>query len=576
MNLRTTLGLLLVLAALAGAVLWQRGREAGELDLQRRLFEGVEASRVVAIRVDHIERGYVLRLERDGAGRWFLTDPIAYPAAPELVQLLLEDVAMAVSVRVPEAEQGEEELGFAPPRAVLAVEEALPGGERRRTQVELGAPDPDRTRLNVRVDGEYRRCLVRLRTTLDREADEFRSRRVLTIDPRAVVEVVRTGVMKLELDEPPVDTTLTAYQDGPRWGAVQPVAAQLSPLDLGVIVVGAARARVQTFVEDDPPDLARYSLDPPGMRLELRTAEGESEVLLLGRRGSLPPWYLMREGFPHVWSIDDGDAERLMLPAAELYDRRFLSALREDVDGLRLEARGRALELARGERGWTLTGRRADGSPFGPLRADAARVDDALARLEGLELAALEGDLTPAFEPAARLEVTVGGEPRGAVVGAPRPDGSLLFRRDGDELVQVAEPWLLELAEVPLDELRARELLGITENELSGLELEGAGGRAARFVRDGRGLWHRDGRREEALELLPLLDGLVFLRAERFLGPEAALEAPLVVRFLRHGSPPVELEVGRAEGGAAARVGGEVSLLREAALHEGLQALLGD
>lgn len=576
MNLRTTLGLLLVLAALAGAVLWQRGREAGELDLQRRLFEGVEASRVVAIRVDHIERGYVLRLERDGAGRWFLTDPIAYPAAPELVQLLLEDVAMAVSVRVPEAEQGEQELGFAPPRAVLAVEEALPGGERRRTEVELGAPDPDRTRLNVRVDGEYRRCLVRLRTTLDREADEFRSRRVLTIDPRAVVEVVRTGVMKLELDEPPVDTTLTAYQDGPRWVAVQPVAAQLSPLDLGVIVVGAARARVQTFVEDDPPDLARYSLDPPGMRLELRTAEGESEVLLLGRRGSLPPWYLMREGFPHVWSIDDGDAERLMLPAAELYDRRFLSALREDVDGLRLEARGRVLELTRGERGWTLAGRRADGSPFGPLRADADRVDDALARLEGLELAALEGDLAPAFEPAARLEVTVGGEPRGAVVGAPRPDGSLLFRRDGDELVQLAEPWLLELAEVPLDELRARELLGITENELSGLELEGPDGRAARFVRDGRGLWHRDGRREEALELLPLLDGLVFLRAERFLGPEAALEAPLVVRFLRHGSPPVELEVGRADGGAAARVGGEVSLLREAALHEGLLALLWD
>ena len=125
MSLRTTLGLLLLLAGLAGVVLWQQGREGDELALQRRLFEGVEVSRVVAIRVDHIERGYNLRLERDEGGRWYLTDPVAYPAAPELVQLLLEDVAGAVSVRVPAAEEGEEELGFAPTRCVVLEDSGI-------------------------------------------------------------------------------------------------------------------------------------------------------------------------------------------------------------------------------------------------------------------------------------------------------------------------------------------------------------------------------------------------------------------------------------------------------------------
>ena len=576
MSLRTTLGLLLLLAGLAGVVLWQQGREGDELALQRRLFEGVEVSRVVAIRVDHIERGYNLRLERDEGGRWYLTDPVAYPAAPELVQLLLEDVAGAVSVRVPAAEEGEEELGFAPPSAVLSVEEALPGGERRRTELELGAPDPDRMRLNVRIDGEYRRCLVRLRTTLDRDANDFRSRRVLTLDPRAVVEVQRTGVMKLELDEPPVDTLLSAYQDGMQWVSSLPVAAQLSPLEVGVIIVGAARTRVETFVEDAPPDLARYSLDPPGMRLELRTATGDTEVLLLGRRGSKPPWYLMREGFPHVWAIDSGDAERLMLPAAELYDRRLLSVLREDVDGLVLEAAGTRLELARSGETWTLTGTRPDGDSLGPVLADAGRVHDELARLEAVELALLEGPADLRFQEAARLEVRVGGESRGVSVGAPRPDGTVLVRRDGDELAYAGESWLLELARTPVGELRSRQLLGLTENELSGLELVGDSGASASFVRDGRGLWHRGKEREEALELLPLLDGLVYLVADGF--PEASeeLERPVSLRFLRHGLEPVTVLIGGLGEGSGALVGGELARLRKPGLHQGLLGLLGE
>jgi hypothetical protein len=576
MNLRTTLALLALLAALAAAVLWQRGREADELDLQRRLFEGVEAERVVALRVDHLARGYNLRLERDGEGRWYLTDPLAYPAAPELVQLLLEDVATAVSVRVPAEEQGAEELGFTPPTAVLEVEELLEDGSSRRTKVELGAPDPDRMRLNVRVDGEYRRCLVRLHTTLDRDADDFRSRRVLSIDPRSVVEVVRTGVMKLELDEPPVDTELFAYQDGPRWQATRPLAAALAPLDLGVVVVGAARIRVQTFVEDEPPDLARYSLDPPGMRLELRAATGEREVLLLGRRGSRPPWFLMREGFPHVWSVDGGDVERLMLPAREMYDRRLLRVLREDVDGLVLESGERRLELLREERGWSLGGRGEDGAPFGPLRADAARVDDELARLEALEFRLPEGDLAPEFEAAARIEVRVGGEALGGSLSAPRPDGTVLFRRDGDELALVGEGWLLDLVGVGARELRDRQLLGLTENELRGLELVGPGGLEAAFVRDGKGIWRREGAREEALELLPLLDALVYLKAERFAGREGTLEAPLTVRFLRHGGEPVEVRVGLLDGECAALLGGEHAVLQVADLHPRLSALLGE
>lgn len=574
MNAKTTLVLLLVLGLLGGAIFWQQDREEGTLDLTRRLFEGVATERVVALRVDNIERAYNLRLERDASGNWFMTDPIAYPAAPEIVKLLLEDVAGAQAVRTPEAEWGATNLGFDPPRVVFSVEERLDDGTSRTSVVELGAPDPDRMRVNVRQDGEYYRALARLYSTLNQELEGFRARRVLTIDPRSVVEITRSGKLLLELGEETVDTEFVAYLDGFRWFGVQPKRALLSPLDVGIVVVGAARLRVASFTEDEPRDLVRYHLDPPDMRLDFKTVDGTTETLLIGRLGNKPPWYMTRVGAPHVWAVDDADMERLMYPVTEMYDRRFMRVLREDVDGLLLAAGGKELALRRSTTGWTV----AAGSGAA-LIADVRVIDDALARLEDLEFGLLPEDAAPPFVPVATLAVEIAGERLGGAVTEPLElegvEGEVvLFRRDGDELLFAADPWMLELARRPFTEFRSKELLQLTENELSGLHLTDAAGRTASFERDGQGLWHREGEEAEAVALLPLLDSLVYLKADAFVAPATPLEDALTVRYERFKQVPLELTVGGLEGGSAARVGGEVSTLKVADLHARLQALL--
>ena len=71
----TTFLLLVGVVLLALLVRWQTMREKDDLGaIDLPLFEGVRVERVVALRIDHVERGYQLRLERDARGGWFLTD----------------------------------------------------------------------------------------------------------------------------------------------------------------------------------------------------------------------------------------------------------------------------------------------------------------------------------------------------------------------------------------------------------------------------------------------------------------------------------------------------------------------
>jgi hypothetical protein len=581
MKLKTTLLLLLLLGLLGGAVWWQKRTELSERDVDVALFGGVDVSLVNRIRIDNLERSYNLRLERDGRGIWYITDPITYPAHPGVVAALLEDVAGAKALVVPKSEWGERELGFDPPKVVLEVEETRPEGPRLHA-VELGAPDLDGVRLNVRKDGRYLRTLVRLYTTLNRNPADYRSLRALTVSGDEVLEVHRSGVVRLEPDSDEQDLELHAYRDGLAWRSTLPQRALLSALDVGVLVYGATRLEVSHIVEDEVRDPSFYGFDVPEARIDLKTADGRGETLLLTRAGIEKDWYAMRADAPQVWSLDAESALRLLYPSEAMVDLRFMRVPRKDVRGLRLvSAEGRELRFLRDAQGWSVARRLADGSRSTALVADGRRIEDELARLEALELrplaelseAAVPGDEQLELPAAIYLDVegeTLGGRlgPAGLLV----PEGDrVLFQRGGDDLLLVADAWLLELAGTPLDEFRSKQLIHLVENETRTLVLRRAE-RSLRFERDDHGLWHRVGESAEAKQLLSLLDSLIYLKAESFLGEEHTLADPIEVAFERFEGPDVRYVLGAdpgAEAGTAsvAEVGGALSRLLSADLH---------
>jgi hypothetical protein len=574
MKFSTTLLLLVVVTLLAGAIYWQTRKEQAEHQVELALFEGVDLSRVQRIRVDNIERSYNLRLERDGAGVWYITDPITYPANSGVVGALLEDVQRARALVVSGEEAGARELGFTPPKIVLEVEEALPEGLRVH-EVEIGATDLDGIRLNVRKDGRYLRTLVRLYTTLDRILQDYRSMRALTIPGDEVVEVHRTGRVQYELEDEFQDLEFHAYRDGLAWRATTPWQALLSAMDVGVVVYGATRLDVTRFVEDEVRDPAVYGFDVPEVRIDLKTGDGRGEILLLSRASIDGGWYAMRSDAPHIWALGEESALRLMYPSEAMVDLRFMRAMRREVQGLRLVSEsGGELLLEREGEGWTVAERLSGGEISTPLIADAGRVEDELARLEGLELRPLpEGESRPR-EPEFRSAIYLdhGRESLGGRL-APEGDG-VLFQRVGDELLLLADAWLIELAQTPMSEFRSRNLVLLVENETRGLRLV-RGERVLEYERDERGIWRLTAEEaEEAEELLALLDPLIYLKAESFLPAETRLADPIEVVFERFAGPPLRYVLGTdADSSSLAEVGGAFSRLRVADLHARVAAM---
>jgi hypothetical protein len=576
LNWKTTALLAILLAFLGALVLWQGAQEAADVHLvDERIFEGVEVDDVCELRIDNIERTHVLRLERDSQGIWYITDPLAYPADGGLVQVLLEDVARGRMMAVSDDAGGEAELGFDPPRSVLSVVECTPEG-RRVHEVELGDVDLDGKRVFLRKDGRYYRALRRLATTTDREIEDFRSPRILHLAGREVVEFQRTGSVQYELGEEPEDLTVHAYLDRGVWRSLLPLKARLDPMDVGVVVFGAVRLEVDRFIEDAAPDLARYGLDKPLVRLSLGLSDGGAEVLLLSRLGNTSRWFVMREGANQVWSIDDQAALRLLYPFPALIETHFMTARRGDVTALALEADGRELRIERGPRDWTVRERRASEDWSVPLRADGRLVDDWLGRLETLEVGPFQLDgRAPWKDTSGSLYVESAEGTQGGQLGL-TVDGLAPFLREDEEVVGAVPDWVVELVHQPRESFLSLELLTLDEVEQVGLVLARPDARLE-YRRDGRGLWHLGDAEEEALELTPVLDPLLFLRAERYLDDEPALGAPISVTFLDYQGGEVSFEVGLGalDGGqqAVIAMGGARVLAGDKELHQRLLAL---
>ena len=86
---RGTLLFLVLLVLGLGYLALQKEREAargGPAVAEFLLRPELALERVKSVRIEHLERGVVLELERDAQGRWFLTDPLEYPAQGALIR----------------------------------------------------------------------------------------------------------------------------------------------------------------------------------------------------------------------------------------------------------------------------------------------------------------------------------------------------------------------------------------------------------------------------------------------------------------------------------------------------------
>ncbi len=584
MQRRAILALLLIVGALAAA-LWLRNRGIEQAQRpEEALFPAFDPAALAHVEVHHLERGTEVVLESDASGRWYMTEPVPYPAEAAMVQTLRGILSDARGLPLAAGEGVDlRALGLDPPRIVVVWRAGAAQG-----RLEVGAEDVDGARLFARADGRVLRAGRALARALELNPDDYRDRALTELAAREATSFRRSGALRTAPGGPEADLALDALLDPQRgWVSPAPLAVALDPVLMGYLVRGAAELRAETFESDGPTELARFGLDRPRLRVELEGGRGERAALLFGCRaegpvGALDPaqWYACREGDPFVWTVEPSAVALLSTPASELYDTLLLRAQREEIE--RVELGGVALVRAPaggrggqdGEGAWLVSG------PAGEAPADADAVSGVLAALEFARFSGFDSALALG-EPRASLAVVLrDGRRLGGELGADLGGGRVALRRFGDELVGTAGAELYELARTEASALRSKRVHALEDVQVAALRLA-QGERSARFERDlDTGRWRGpDGAGEPGHAFYTALERLLYLEARAWLDgppPPLAQELRVAIERTERGAAPYELVFGADAEGRAVCVlpsgGGAAEV--DHALYDDLRALL--
>ncbi|TAJ24260.1 MAG: DUF4340 domain-containing protein [Planctomycetota bacterium] len=575
MHWRTILVLLLVLAALGGFLWWkQRAAQVPPPALELPLVAGFDAGRLASIEVDHRIRGLQVRLELDARQRWRIVDPLRDAAADAgVVAALIEVARSGLGIAQPAADAAVHtpaKLGLEPPRARVRFTERAESGAEQRRELLLGALDIDGRGMWVQAGGRVLHTSRALDALLDRNLDDYRERRALDVDPSAVTAIRRecagAGADPFASEAAPFDAAVDGIVAGfPIWRVRAPRAVALDPLAVSALLRSACVLPVVAFVDEAPADLARYGLDAPRFSIALELGDGATRTLDFGRFPGAPAqraaegdWLCRERGSGPVWRVDTRDVGILAAALENLLDYRLLRAERASITRLALEswpagaAAPVALELA------ALNGRWFTGEPGRAPRADGARVEDLLGRLEGIELPTYLPALAPSELVRERALTVWAGDERVCrfEFGAPHATSSASGRlalRDGDAVLVLAPAELDALLDPALALWRTREVWKHDELALSSIEVS-AGLRKRVYVRDGAdGTWRRDGARgPEARELEPVwLERALSIQAAEWLeGPAGELAEVVELALTEKDGSVQRLVLGRGAGGA--------------------------
>jgi hypothetical protein len=123
----------------------------------------------------------------------------------------------------------------------------------------------------------------------------------------------------------------------------------------------------------------------------------------------------------------------------------------------------------------------------------------------------------------------------------------VLARRADEDVTFLADAGLVALAETPLEALWDRQLVALPELAAARIELAW-GGKTRTYVRNAKtGRWSPPDRDVEARELLPVLERLLSVRAERILPATERRAASDVVEvtLVPAGGDPLHYKLGR-------------------------------
>ncbi len=339
--------------------------------------------------------------------------------------------------------------------------------------------------------------------------------RLVSIDPGDV-----TGLTLQTVGQTARESVVLEKIAAGTWRISAPVKTRADQQVVSAILDRLREATMRRVVQEQPADLKAFGLDPPAVRVAVRS-RGREERLEIGAAGPVEATLFVRRNAETAVLLAD-----LTLKAAlekTLVDLRDKAVLRFDTaraEWLRLEARGRQVALKREADGWFLT------APIA-ARADRITVEGLLGALVGLNATAfVDQDKEPrrATLSAPRLVVRVGLGQRHQTLGGeqsvafhPATAGTVYAATADpeDPLFLVAEEAVRRFDKTVFD-LRDKTVLTFSRADVKEITIRQPAGQWTLTAKNGE--WLVDGtRRAKVSPVSRLLDRLETLRVERFL-----------------------------------------------------------
>jgi hypothetical protein len=468
MNMRTTVILAIIAAVAAVAIILAvRAPEAVKpaLGASVRLFKDLQPFEVTRIEIDRSGKlGKVAVELKDG--RWRMVAPLETPAdtyqAGDLARQLAD---ITIGKPLVLNAQNLKEYGLEPPAATVKFTAAgqtyeLAVGQEVGLGLEKSTP--------VRVPGAKEAYLVKgqLYALVTDEVAAFRA--------KGLIDLIGQEVTAFKLTRG--QETIAAEQAGNKWTLTQPVRTRGEAEAIVKLITAAGSLMANTFVADNPKDLARYELDKPRMVIELqmrprippkpgKTPETEPQkeslpeklqtmTISIGGYEDLQKTktYAKVSGIPSVVTLLEAKVRELDKDLFTLRDKSAVEINPATVERLALDIDGSAVTVEKQGPGWQIVA--PEKAP-----ADNEQISSLLSQLASLKVKQFvdHADLkAPAY-------------------GLDKPYGSVTFRSLGaakDSTVTIgnnkkaAEMWFLDAGTTTVGRVDAADVMPLKQSWL--------------------------------------------------------------------------------------------------------------
>jgi hypothetical protein len=449
--------------------------ERASLEARRRVL-GPEASDIRKLEVAGSAPGSSFSLEKRGDS-WFLTKPVEWPANPNAVSRILNELQFLeheTSFPTRDLEKNGQKLadyGLDQPKLTVSFasgEAGAPGAPAARTTVlRIG----DTTKVGEHLyllspDGERVHVVGRsLADSLSIPFDQLRSDIVFS------VPVFEARSLSLQTAAPS-GVRVRLHRDGSRWSFETPVIARAGKNATELAINGLDSLRVKSFVLQNPPAAAPSTA--PTLRVTLEGNNRHETLYVGGPSEGDQVYYAQLEDRHAIFTVAIPKAlmDTLRNAPDELRDRHVLDFDANAVTSIALSAPNQPeldlqrLELAAGAQvaGWQIIRRGGGAQVPQTLAADTAAVQRLLDQLETLTALKFQSDAPTNADledwgfnrPEREVALTLAGATIPQVtlqVGLPTNRENVAYARiAGSSSVYAVEPDILrETSAKPLD-----------------------------------------------------------------------------------------------------------------------------